>query len=212
LLVVEPGKLNAVLGVCAKWGVLATAIGYVTAPPGRAVGRLVVNWHGQSVVDVPPASLADDGPVYARPMREPNDRALVLADRAETLRRPRGGKELRATFLRMVGSPNLCDKSWVTEQYDRYVLGNTVLAQPEDAGVLRVDEKTGLGIALSVDGNGRFARLDPYTGAKLALAEAYRNVATAGAIPVAVTNCLHFGSPADPRGMLQVARAVRRLV
>src|SRR4030095_13254284 len=73
LLVVERGKLDAVLAVCAKWGVLATAIGYVTAPPGGGPGRLVVNWHGQSVVDVPPGSLADDGPVYARPMPEPND-------------------------------------------------------------------------------------------------------------------------------------------
>ena len=81
----------------------------------------------------------------------------------------------------MIASPNLCDKTWVTEQYDRYVLGNTVLAQPEDAGVIRIDEQTGLGIALSVDGNGRYARLDPYEGAQLALAEAYRNVAVTGA-------------------------------
>jgi phosphoribosylformylglycinamidine synthase len=111
----------------------------------------------------------------------------------------------------MVASPNLCDKSWITDQYDRYVQGNTVLAQPEDSGVLRIDEATGLGIALSVDGNGRFARLDPYTGAKLALAEAYRNVAVTGAVPVAVTDCLNFGSPEDPVVMWQFAEAVRGL-
>jgi phosphoribosylformylglycinamidine synthase len=162
-------------------------------------------------VDVPPGSLADDGPVYARPMREPNDRFLLAADRAETLARPRTGDELRATVLRLVASPNLCDKTWVTEQYDRYVLGNTVLAQPEDAGVLRIDEESGLGIALSVDGNGRFARLDPYQGARLALAEAYRNVAVTGAVPLAVTNCLNFGSPEDPAVMWQFAEAVRGL-
>jgi phosphoribosylformylglycinamidine synthase len=170
-----------------------------------------VTWRGQLVVDVPPGSLADDGPVSARPMREPNDRILLAADRAETLPRPRTGDDLRATLLRLAASPNLCDKTWVTEQYDRYVLGNTVLAQPEDAGVIRVDEETGLGIALSVDGNGRFARLDPYQGAKLALAEAYRNVAVTGAVPLAVTNCLNFGSPEDPAVMWQFAEAVRGL-
>ena len=111
----------------------------------------------------------------------------------------------------MAASPNLCDKSWVTEQYDRYVLGNTVLAQPEDSGVLRIDEETGLGVALSVDGNGRYARLDPYEGARLALAEAYRNVAVTGAEPIAVTDCLNFGSPEDPAVMWQFAEAVRGL-
>jgi phosphoribosylformylglycinamidine (FGAM) synthase-like enzyme len=89
------------------------------------------------------------------------------------------------------------------------VLGNTVLAQPEDSGMVRVSETSNLGIALSVDGNGRYTRLDPYVGAKLALAEAYRNVATTGARPLAVTNCLNFGSPEDPAVMWQFAEAVR---
>jgi phosphoribosylformylglycinamidine synthase len=135
----------------------------------------------------------------------------MRADRAETLPRPGSGDERRATVLRMAASPNLCDKTWVTEQYDRYVLGNTVLAQPEDAGVLRIDEASGLGVAISLDGNGRYARLDPYLGARLALAEAYRNVAATGATPVAVTNCLNFGSPEDPTVMWQFAEAVRGL-
>jgi phosphoribosylformylglycinamidine synthase len=210
LLIVTPTNLPVVLSICARWGVLATAIGEVTAAEADA-GRLVVRWKGEVVVDVPPASLADEGPVYARPIREPNDRVLLAADRAETLPRPATADQLRATVLRMAASPNLCDKSWVTEQYDRYVLGNTVLAQPEDAGVLRIDEISGLGIALSVDGNGRFARLDPYAGAKLALAEAYRNVAVTGAKPLAVTDCLNFGSPEDPFVMWQFAEAVRGL-
>jgi len=212
LLIVAPDKLDAVLAVAEKWGVLATAIGEVTAAEvGGLPGRLRITWRDQLVVDVPPASLADEGPVYARPMREPADRILLQADRAETLPRPATPEDLRKTVLDMVGSPNLCDKSWVTEQYDRYVLGNTVLAQPEDAGVVRVDERTGLGVALSVDGNGRYARLDPYHGAKLALAESYRNVAVTGAKPVAVTNCLNFGSPEDPAVMWQFAEAVRGL-
>jgi phosphoribosylformylglycinamidine synthase len=215
LLVAQPSHVDTVRSVCAKWGVQATAIGIVTAGPADASGsagsRLVVSWHEETIVDVPPASLADEGPVYARPMREPADLILLQADRAETLPRPRDGDELRATLLRMAASPNLCDKRWVTEQYDRYVLGNTVLAQPEDAGVVRVDESKGLGVAVSVDGNGRYSRLDPYSGAQLALAEAYRNVAVTGAVPVAVTNCLNFGSPEDPAVMWQFAETVRGL-
>jgi phosphoribosylformylglycinamidine synthase len=212
LLIVAPEKLDEVLKVAEKWGVWATAIGEVT--PSEAdgqPGRLVISWNDHVVVDVPPGSLADDGPVYARPVREPADLILLQADRAETLPRPADPDALRETVLRMIASPNLCDKTWVTEQYDRYVLGNTVLAQPEDAGVLRIDERTGLGVALSVDGNGRYARLDPYAGARLALAEAYRNVAVTGAEPVAVTDCLNFGSPEDPAVMWQFAEAVRGL-
>ena len=212
LLIVAPEHLDAVLAVAEKWGVPATAIGEVTPPgPDGQSGRLVITWHGHTVVDVPPGSLADDGPVYARPMREPADRILLQADRAETLPRPSTPEELRETVLRMIASPNLCDKTWVTEQYDRYVLGNTVLAQPEDAGMIRIDEESGLGVAVSVDGNGRYARLDPYQGARLALAEAYRNVAVTGAEPIAVTNCLNFGSPEDPGVMWQFAEAVRGL-
>jgi phosphoribosylformylglycinamidine synthase len=212
LLIVEPEKLDAVLKTAEKWGVIATAIGEVTdRDPSGEPGRLRITWRGHTVVDVPPGSLADDGPVYARPMREPADLILLQADRAETLPRPATPEALRETLLRMIASPNLCDKTWVTEQYDRYVLGNTVLAQPEDSGVLRIDEETHLGVALSVDGNGRYARLDPYAGAKLALAEAYRNVAVTGATPVAVTDCLNFGSPEDPAVMWQFAEAVRGL-
>ncbi len=210
LLVVEPPKLAEVLRVCAKWGVLATALGEVTEGAHRT-GRLDIRWHGHTVVDAPPASLADDGPVYSRPLAEPADRALLVADAAETLERPKTVEELRATLLRMVAAPNLADKSWVTEQYDRYVLGNTVLAQPEDAGVLRLSETSHLGVALATDGNGRYTRLDPYAGAQLALAEAYRNVAVTGAEPIAVTDCLNFGSPEDPGVMWQFAEAVRGL-
>jgi phosphoribosylformylglycinamidine synthase len=203
LFIVEPSNLEAVLNVASIWGVIATPIGVVTD-----TGRVRVTWHGETVVDVPPGSLADDGPIYARPLREPADLILLQADRAETLPRP---SDLRQTLLELVASPNLCDKTWVTEQYDRYVLGNTILAQPEDSGIIRIDEETGLGIALSVDGNSRYTRLDPYDGARLALAEAYRNVAVTGAEPVAVTDCLNFGSPEDPAVMWQFAEAVRGL-
>jgi phosphoribosylformylglycinamidine synthase len=115
------------------------------------------------------------------------------------------------TLLRMLAAPNLASKSWVTDQYDRYVLGNTVLAQPEDAGMIRIDEESGLGVAISTDCNGRFTKLDPYTGTQLALAESYRNVCASGAVPLAVTNCLNFGSPEDPDVMWQFAEATRGL-
>ncbi len=206
LAIVTPANVPTVLALAAKWGVDATAIGEVTD-----TGRLVIDWHGETVVDVPPGSLADDGPVYDRPMRRPADLDLLQATDPLTLARPSTPDELKATLLRMVASPNLCDKTWVTEQYDRYVQGNTVLAQPDDAGMLRLDEASRLGIAISTDGNGRYTRLDPYAGAQLALAEAYRNVATTGATPIAVTNCLNFGSPEDPEVMWQFAEAVRGL-
>ncbi len=111
----------------------------------------------------------------------------------------------------MLGCPDAADKGWVTRQYDRYVRGDTVLAAPHDAGVLRVDAGTGLGIALATDGNGRYCRLDPYAGTQLALAESYRNVAATGARPLAVTNCLNFGSPEDAGVMWQFTEAVRGL-
>jgi len=111
----------------------------------------------------------------------------------------------------LAGSPNLCDKSWITDQYDRYVRGNTVLAQPSDSGMIRVDDVSNLGVAVSTDCNGRFAKLDPYAGAQLAFVEAYRNVAATGAVPLAMSDCLNFGSPEDPDVMWQFAEACRGL-
>jgi len=201
--VVTPDKVDRFLAVCAKWEVLATVLGEVTD-----AGRLEVDWYGERVVDVPPRTVAHEGPVYTRPIVRPSDQDTLTADRPERLPRP---DDLRALLLRMVASPGLCSRAWVTDQYDRYVQGNTVLAQPEDAGVVRIDERTGRGVAIATDGNGRYTRLDPYAGAQLALSEAYRNVAAAGAKPIAVTNCLNFGSPEDPGVMWQFAEAVRGL-
>jgi phosphoribosylformylglycinamidine synthase len=204
--VVEPGKLDDFLAVCTKWDVLATVIGTVTDS-----GRLRMRWHGELIVDLPPKTAAHDGPLYNRPIEKPLDQDALVQHDGRELPRPRTGEELRATVLQLLASPNLADKSWATDQYDRFVLGNTVLAQPEDAGMVRLDESTVRGIALSTDGNGRYTRLDPYMGAQLALAEAYRNVATTGARPLAVTNCLNFGSPEDPAVMWQFTEAVRGL-
>ena len=204
--VVSPQHIDAFLAICAKWDVTATVIGEV------AVGdRLNVEWHGETIVDVPPRTVAHDGPVYQRPYSRPEWLDALQADDPKKLQRPSTPEELRATLMRMVATPNLAAKTWVTSQYDRYVLGDTVLAYPEDGGVIRVDAESGLGVAIATDCNGRFAKLDPYAGAQLALAEAYRNVAATGATPLAVTNCLNFGSPEDPDVMWQFTEAVRGL-
>jgi phosphoribosylformylglycinamidine synthase subunit PurL len=204
--IVGPEHVEDFLAICRKWDVLATVIGEVTAGD-----RLVIDWHGETVVDVPPRTVAHEGPVYERPYERPEWQDEVQANGIDQLPRPAGGEELADTLLRLVGSPNLCDKSWVTDQYDRYVRGNSVLTQPDDAGMLRIDEDSNLGVALATDCNARFALLDPYAGAQLALAEAYRNVATSGAEPLAITDCLNFGSPEDPAIMWQFSEAVRGL-
>ncbi|NUW32287.1 phosphoribosylformylglycinamidine synthase subunit PurL [Nonomuraea sp. SMC257] len=229
--VVRPEDIPAFMAICEKWDVPATVIGEVTD-----TGRLVMTWDGEVIVDIPPGTAADEGPVYERPYQEPAGQAALNADTPDRLERP---ADLRATLLRLLGSPNLAGKEWVTSQYDRYVRSNTVLAQPADAGMLRISEvmapvrrssageseanegrsgrthehaePTTRGIALATDGNGRYAKLDPYAGAQLALAEAYRNVAVTGAKPLAVTNCLNFGSPEDPEVMWQFAEATRGL-
>ncbi len=204
--VVAPDKLDRFMAICATWDVNATVIGTVTD-----TGRLRVTWHGELIVDIPPRSAADDGPVYDRPIERPIEQDALVEHDGASLPRPRTGDQLRATLLRLAASPNLADKAWVTDQYDRYVMGNTVLAQPENAGLVRVSDTSTRGFAVATDGNGRYARLDPYAGAQLALAEAYRNVAATGARPLAVTNCLNFGSPEDPGVMWQFAEAVRGL-
>jgi phosphoribosylformylglycinamidine synthase II len=204
--IVEPAAVGRCLAICARWDVQATVIGEVTG-----TGRLEMTWRGDQVVDIPPGSAADDGPVYLRPAARPAGQDRLQADDPAGLRRPGTGPELRAALLALLAAPDAADKRWVTQQYDRYVRGDTVLAAPDDAGLVRVDERTGLGVALATDGNGRYALLDPYAGAQLALAEAYRNVAATGARPLAVTNCLNFGSPEDPSVMWQFTEAVRGL-
>ncbi|QDY77696.1 phosphoribosylformylglycinamidine synthase subunit PurL [Streptomyces qinzhouensis] len=204
--IVEPGKVGRFLEICEKWDVIATVIGEVTEGE-----RLEIFWHGEQIVDVPPRTVAHEGPVYERPYARPEWQDALQADDAGALPRPRDAAELRAQVLRLISSPNQASKAWITDQYDRFVQGNTVLAQPEDAGMVRIDEETNLGVAMATDGNGRYAKLDPYAGAQLALAEAYRNVAASGARPLAVSDCLNFGSPEDPGVMWQFAEATRGL-
>ncbi len=204
--VVAPENVDAFMAVCRKWDVLATVIGEVTDGD-----HLQITWHGETVVDVPPRTVAHDGPVYQRPVARPDSQDEVIASTTAGLARPQSGDELRETFLKLLASPALCSRKFITEQYDRYVRGNTVLAEHADSGMIRIDEETGRGIAIATDASGRYTFLDPYRGAQLALAEAYRNVAASGASPRAVTNCLNFGSPEDPAVMWQFQQAVRGL-
>ncbi|WP_395295213.1 phosphoribosylformylglycinamidine synthase subunit PurL [Kitasatospora hibisci] len=206
--IVEPAKVARFLEICEKWDVIATVIGEVT--DGE---RLEIFWHGEQVVDVPPRTVAHEGPTYQRPFARPSWQDALQADAptGERLARPATGEGLKADLLKVAAHPNQASKSWITDQYDRYVLGNTVLSVGEDSGMIRIDEETNLGVSVATDGNGRYTKLDPYTGAQLALAEAYRNVAAGGAKPLAVSDCLNFGSPEDSDVMWQFAEATRGL-
>jgi phosphoribosylformylglycinamidine synthase len=204
--VVKPEKLEGFLAVTAKWDVETSVLGEVTD-----TGRLVINWHGEEIVNVEPRTVAVDGPVYERPVAYPAWLDALQADSASHLPRSTSGDDLRSEFLQLVSSPNMASKEWITNQYDRYVLGNTALSFPDDGGMIRVDEESGLGFALASDANGRYCQLDPYRGAQLALAEAFRNVAVTGATPVAVSDCLNFGSPENPEVMWQFSKAVEGL-
>lgn len=201
--IVAPDKLEDFLAVTSKWEVEVSVLGEVTD-----TGRLIITWHGETIVDVDPATVAIDSPVYTRPMARPSWLDSLQADTIHGASRDNSKEGLVEQIRTVLAHPNLQAMTWVTNQYDHYVLGNTAMAHPDDAGMLRVDEQSGLGIALSTDANGRYGQLDPRQGAILALAEAYRNVAVTGAVPLAVSDCLNFGSPEDPEVMWQFAEAV----
>lgn len=204
--IVHPDKLDAFLSVTTKWDVEASVLGEVTD-----TGRLIIEWKGQTIVDVDPRTVAIDGPVYNRPMEYPAWLDALQADSPAKFARATDGDELKNQFLAILGSPNEADTDWITNQYDYYVGGNTALHTPDGAGMIRIDEVSGLGVALATDANGRYCQLDPYVGAQLALVESYRNVASSGAKPLAVSDCLNFGSPENPEVMWQFARAVEGL-
>ena len=196
LAIVHPSKLEQVLAVCEKWG-LATAV-VATLEPG---GDLDVRIGGEQAARVPALSLTEKAPVYERLMRpsRPNGEDPTFASFEGDL-----DEALRS----LLAAPNVASKRWVFEQYDRMVQGQTVAGPGSDAAVVRVPG-TMKGLALSVDGNGRYASLDPYLGGAHAVAEASRNVAVTGAKPLGITNCLNFGNPERPEVMWQFSEAVR---
>lgn len=202
--IVRPEDVARFREICAHWDVTCAEIGEVT--DGE---HLLIRHRGELVVDAPAHTIAHEGPVYERPWARPEWQDEV--QQFQGVEKPTGPEAVKAALLAMVGSPALCSRAFITDQYDRYVRGNTVQAQHANAGVLRIDEQTHRGVAVSADASGRYTKLDPNMGARLALAEAYRNVAVTGARPVAVTNCLNFGSPEDPAVMWQFREAVHGL-
>ncbi|MGB7467069.1 MAG: phosphoribosylformylglycinamidine synthase subunit PurL [Candidatus Acidiferrum sp.] len=205
LLVAEQGREQEILAVFKKWGLDATVVGEVK--DGK---MLVVKDHGTVVAEIPAHPLAEEGPVYNRPIAAPAPHKEMEKDwyvfKAE-------GTDLTDNFKKLLASPTIASKRWITEQYDSMVRTNTV-AGPEasDAAVVRIkeSEKNGVmrALALSTDGNGRWTQLNPKVGAMHAVAEAARNVATSGARPIAATNCLNFGSPEKPEVMWQFSQAI----
>ena len=200
LAIAHPSRLDDVRAVCAHWGLSTAVIGRLVGG-----GELRVVSGGAAIARVPARSLADDGPVYARPMLAPADAEDAIADDPTFATVT---TETDEAFLAVLGSANVASKRWVWEQYDSIVQGGTVLPPGADAALVRI-EGTLKALALSTDGKGRFGALDPYLGAAHAVAEAARNVACTGATPLAITNCLNFGNPERPEVMWQFAQSVR---
>ncbi len=206
LLVAENGREEEVLRVFAKWGLDAVIVGTVQPEP-----RLRIRHHGVLVADIPNRSLTDDAPLYHRPVG--TWKAPVSLDPpAEALDELAKDRDYLADLKKLLASSNICSKRWVHEQYDSMVQTNTVQGPGGEAGVMRI-KGTGTpgherGLAMALDGNGRWAYLDPKLGAMHAVAEAARKVACTGATPVAATNCLNFGNPEKPEIMAQLSAAI----
>jgi phosphoribosylformylglycinamidine synthase len=200
LLVVTRGREPDVMRIFEKWDLDAVIIGRVTGD-----GLMRVKEGDRVVAEIPARDLAEEGPVYHRPMARPA--YLAETERADLSAVPVPEK-LDQALLALLASPNIASKLPVWQQYDHMLFCNSVVEPGSDAAVLRV-QGTGMGLALAADGNGRYTYLDPYEGGKLAVAEAARNVVCAGARPLAITNCLNFGNPERPEVMWQFAEAVR---
>jgi phosphoribosylformylglycinamidine synthase II len=200
LLVAQKGREDEVFRVFEKWGLDAVEIGRVTSD-----GKMRVLQHGKVVSEIPNEALTDDAPVYKRPLErwEPP----VPREMPEGIRLATAG-DLTGKLKRLLASPNICSKRWVWQQYDHMVQTNTVEAPGAgDAGVIRI-KGSQRGLAMALDGNGRWCYLDPQLGAMHAVADAARNVACCGATPVGATNCLNFGNPEKPQIMWQFSQVV----
>jgi phosphoribosylformylglycinamidine synthase len=200
LLVAQKGREEEVFRVFQKWGLDAVEVGRVTRD-----AKMRVLEHGKVVAEIPNSALTDDAPVYKRPLArwEPP----VERDMPDHVHLVEGG-DFTAQLKQLLASPNICSKRWVWQQYDHMVQTNTVEAPGAgDAGVIRI-KGLNRGLAMALDGNGRWCYLDPRLGAMHAVAEAARKVACAGATPVGATNCLNFGNPEKPNIMWQFSQVI----
>jgi phosphoribosylformylglycinamidine synthase len=200
LLVAQKGREEEVFRIFQKWGLDAVEVGRVTSD-----AKMRVLEHGEVVAEIPNAALTDDAPVYKRPLARwepPVDR-----EKPEHIRFAERG-DFSSQLKQLLASPNICSKRWVWQQYDHMVLTNTVDAPGAgDAGVIRI-KGSKRGLAMALDGNGRWCYLDPRLGAMHAVAEAARKVACAGATPIGATNCLNFGNPEKPNIMWQFSQVI----
>jgi phosphoribosylformylglycinamidine synthase len=199
LLVAKAGREREVEAIFEKWDLDASNIGKVTSGD-----RLRVRAGGALVADVPNRALADEGPVYERPMAAPAYLSKLSDVKVEDLEEPASVED---ALLRLLESHTLASKHWVFEQYDHMVRSNTIVLPGSDAGVIRI-KGTPMALAMGLDGNGRYTYLDPWTGGASAVAEGCRNLAAVGATPVGATNCLNFGNPEKPETMWQFAHAI----
>jgi phosphoribosylformylglycinamidine synthase len=197
LIVAAKGREREVVDIFKKWELDAVVIGHVTAD-----GHLRVKTNGQIVADIPNSALTEEAPVYRRPISKPEATPTVEIQQLE-----KSNSELQATFMRIIAQPTIASKEWVYRQYDHMVRTNTVVPPGSDAAVIRVKEKR-RGIAMTLDSNARYCQIDPRAGTKLVVAEACRNLVVSGARPLALTNCLNFGSPERPEVMWQFSEVI----
>jgi phosphoribosylformylglycinamidine synthase II len=197
LIVAAAGREREVMDIFKKWELDAVVIGRVTAD-----GRLRVKRDGKIIADIPNRALTDAAPVYQRPLVEPRTAEPVEINQVE-----QSAPELDATFMRIITQPAIASKEWVYRQYDHMVRTNTVVLPGSDAAVIRIKEKRNA-LAMTLDSNARYCRVDPRAGARLIVAEACRNLVASGARPLALTNCLNFGSPERPEVMWQFSEVI----
>ncbi len=199
LLVAERGREDEVFRVFNKWGLDAAEVGTVTDD-----GLLRVKNHGEVVVELENSFLTDDAPLYDRPYTTPYRPHPLDGPGVPEI----DGEAAKAALEQLLAAPDICSKRWIYEQYDYQVRTNTTVGPGHDAAVVRVKE-AGVSLVMSLDGNGRYCVLDPKEGAKLAVAECCRNLATVGAEAVGATNCLNFGNPEKPEIMAQLVAAIK---
>ena len=200
LLVAKAGREAAVQEVFARWDLEAAVVGHLTDD-----GVFRACWHGEEVCTLPVAALTEAAPVYRRPAEEPARLEEMQRFDAAEVQEP---ADYTQALLTLLESPNLCSREWIYRQYDQLVGGNTVVRPGADAAVIRV-EGTRRALALSVDCNSRYCRLDPYLGAVLAVVEAARNVVAVGARPLAVSDCLNYGNPEKPDVMWEFQQGIQ---
>lgn len=220
---VPPHKVDEFKATAKKWDVEYAFIGEVNNS-----NRLTIDCNGERIVDIDPRTAAVDSPIYERPYSEPewqnelnnnNTYKNSIFDpfskeyktQNSHLNNNQLTQKVKDEILNMLKSPNIASKSFITDQYDRFVRGNTRFAQPNKSGVVRIDETTNLGVALATDSNSKYIKLNPYIGAQMSLLRAYLNVACTGSQPLAITDCLNFGNPEKPELMWQLVQSIEGL-